>query len=84
MRSEPVSGYGYVATKIAPGPFMTNIAGGRLHRDPELVKQFEEAVPLHRLAQPREIKGLALFLASDASSFVTGTVIPIDGGSTAW
>jgi NAD(P)-dependent dehydrogenase (short-subunit alcohol dehydrogenase family) len=107
LRSEPVSGYGYAATKaavinlarhaatelaqynvlvnaIAPGPFMTNIAGGRLHRDPELVKQFEDAVPLHRLAQPREIKGLALFLASDASSFVTGTVIPIDGGSTAW
>jgi NAD(P)-dependent dehydrogenase (short-subunit alcohol dehydrogenase family) len=107
MRSEPISGYGYVATKaaiinlvrhaatelaqynvlinaIAPGPFYTNIADGRLRRDPDLVKQFEEAVPLHRLAQPSEIKGLALFLASDESSYVTGTVIPIDGGATAW
>jgi len=69
---------------IAPGPFYTNIAGGRLHRDPEMVKLFEEAVPLHRLAQPSEIKGLALYLASDASSYVTGAVIPIDGGATAW
>jgi len=107
MRSEPVSGYAYVATKaalinlvrhaatelaldnvlinaIAPGPFYTNIADGRLRRDPEMVKLFEEAVPLHRIAQPSEIKGLALFLASDASSYVTGTVIPIDGGATAW
>jgi NAD(P)-dependent dehydrogenase (short-subunit alcohol dehydrogenase family) len=76
--------YGVLVNAIAPGPFYTNIAGGRLRREPEIVKQFEEAVPLHRLAEPREIKGLALFLASDASSYVTGTVIPIDGGSTAW
>jgi NAD(P)-dependent dehydrogenase (short-subunit alcohol dehydrogenase family) len=69
---------------IAPGPFYTNIADGRLRRDPDLVKQFEDEVPLHRIAQPDEIKGLALFLASNASSYVTGTVIPIDGGATAW
>lgn len=107
LRSEAVSGYGYVATKaaiinlvrhaatelaqynvlvnaIAPGPFYTNIANGRLRREPEVVKQFEAAVPLGRIAEPREIKGLALYLASDASSYVTGTVIPIDGGATAW
>jgi NAD(P)-dependent dehydrogenase (short-subunit alcohol dehydrogenase family) len=106
LRSELLSGYGYVATKaavinlvrhaalelapynvmvnaIAPGPFLTNIAGGRLHREPETVRQFESMVPLGRIASPGEIKGLALFLASPASSYVTGTVIPIDGGSTA-
>jgi NAD(P)-dependent dehydrogenase (short-subunit alcohol dehydrogenase family) len=68
---------------IAPGPFLTNIAGGRLHRDPEVVKQFAASVPLGRIAATDEIKGLALYLASPASSFHTGTVIPIDGGSTA-
>ena len=68
---------------IAPGPFLTNIAGGRLHRDPEVVKQFAASVPLGRIARPEEIKGLALYLASGASSFHTGTVIPIDGGSSA-
>jgi NAD(P)-dependent dehydrogenase (short-subunit alcohol dehydrogenase family) len=37
-------------------------------------------VPLGRIAQPDELKGLALLLASPAASFITGTVIPIDGG----
>jgi NAD(P)-dependent dehydrogenase (short-subunit alcohol dehydrogenase family) len=68
---------------IAPGPFMTNIAGGRLHREPDVVAKFAAMVPLGRLAQPREIEGLALLLASPAGSFITGAVIPIDGGATA-
>jgi NAD(P)-dependent dehydrogenase (short-subunit alcohol dehydrogenase family) len=68
---------------IAPGPFLTNIAGGRLHRDPEAARLFADTVPLGRLAHPDEIKGLALLLASGAGSFITGAVIPIDGGTTA-
>ncbi len=68
---------------IAPGPFRTNIANGRVKRDPEVARQFAEMVPLGRIAEPDEIKGLALFLASPASSYVTGAVIPIDGGTTA-
>ncbi len=68
---------------IAPGPFMTNIAGGRLHREPEIVAKFAAMVPMGRLAQPHEIEALALLLASPGGSFITGTVIPIDGGATA-
>jgi NAD(P)-dependent dehydrogenase (short-subunit alcohol dehydrogenase family) len=68
---------------IAPGPFVTNIGGGRLHREPDVVKRFADMVPLGRLAKPDEIKGLALLLASPAGSYLTGTVIPIDGGATA-
>ncbi|MGC1302639.1 MAG: SDR family NAD(P)-dependent oxidoreductase [Caulobacteraceae bacterium] len=68
---------------IAPGPFLTNIAGGRLHREPEVAKEFAEMVPQQRLADPSEIQGLALLLASPASSYITGAVIPIDGGVTA-
>jgi len=68
---------------IAPGPFYTNIRGGVMFRDPDVVKRFEEMVPLGRCAQPDEIKGLALLLVSPAGSFITGAVIPIDGGTTA-
>jgi NAD(P)-dependent dehydrogenase (short-subunit alcohol dehydrogenase family) len=75
--------FNVMVNAIAPGPFLTNIAGGRLHREPEVVRQFEAIVPLRRMANPTELKGLALLLASPASSFITGTVIPIDGGISA-
>lgn len=68
---------------IAPGPFFTNIRNRVMHRDPSVAARFAELVPLGRVAQPDEIKGLALLLASPAGSFITGTVIPIDGGTTA-
>ncbi len=74
--------FNVMVNAIAPGPFLTNIAGGRLHRHPEVVREFERTVPLGRIARTDEIKGLALLLASPASSFITGTVIPIDGGTT--
>jgi len=75
--------YNVLVNAIAPGPFLTNIAGGRLHREPETVQKFADMVPLGRIARPDELKGLALLLASPASSFITGAVIPIDGGTTA-
>jgi NAD(P)-dependent dehydrogenase (short-subunit alcohol dehydrogenase family) len=68
---------------IAPGPFLTNIGDGRLHTEPERARKFAAMVPMGRIAQPDEIKGLALLLASPAGSFITGAVIPIDGGATA-
>jgi NAD(P)-dependent dehydrogenase (short-subunit alcohol dehydrogenase family) len=75
--------YNVRVNAIAPGPFLTNIAGGRLHREPDVAAKFAAAVPLGRIADPAEIKGLALLLASPAGSFITGAVIPIDGGTTA-
>jgi NAD(P)-dependent dehydrogenase (short-subunit alcohol dehydrogenase family) len=65
---------------IAPGPFRTNIAGGRMHQ-PATEKIFAETVPLGRIGRPEEIKGVALLLASEASSFITGAVVPVDGGA---
>jgi NAD(P)-dependent dehydrogenase (short-subunit alcohol dehydrogenase family) len=78
-----LASFNVTVNAIAPGPFLTNIAGGRLHRQPEIVREFERLVPMGRIARTAEIKGLALLLASPASSFITGTVIPIDGGTMA-
>jgi NAD(P)-dependent dehydrogenase (short-subunit alcohol dehydrogenase family) len=74
--------YNVLVTGIAPGPFRTGIAGGRISQ-PEVEKMFASMVPLGRIAEPDEIKGLALLLASDASSYMTGITVAIDGGTTA-
>jgi NAD(P)-dependent dehydrogenase (short-subunit alcohol dehydrogenase family) len=65
---------------IAPGPFYTNI-GGRGPIEPALEKQWADTVLLRRMGVRQEVQGIALLLASDASSFMTGAVHPVDGGA---
>ncbi len=77
-----LAAHNVLVTGIAPGPFRTNISGGRIN-NPEVAKYFEAMVPLGRIAEPDEIKGLALLLASPASSYMTGVTIAVDGGATA-
>ena len=72
--------FGILVNCISPGPFMTNIAGGRL-RIPADRKAFEQQSLIGRIGDPEDIKGLALYLASPCSSYVTGSQIVIDGGS---
>ena len=59
--------------------FATNIGGGHL-LDPGLQREFGKAIPMHRVGFPSDMYGLALYLASGASSYVTGQQIVIDGG----
>ena len=64
---------------ILPGPFVTNIADGSL-KDPVVRKAWDDATLMGRIGEPYQIKPLALYLASDASSYVTGAQMMIDGG----
>lgn len=73
--------FNILVNAIAPGPFVTNIGGGHM-RNPETASAFARAVPLRRVATVAEIEGAALFLASAASKYVTGTQIVVDGGVT--
>lgn len=66
---------------IAPGPFVTNIADGVLS-DPAVREAWRAVVPIGRLGDTRQLKPLALFLASDASGHMTGAEIVIDGGTS--
>jgi NAD(P)-dependent dehydrogenase (short-subunit alcohol dehydrogenase family) len=65
---------------IAPGPFVTNI-GGRGPLEPHVEKAWSDTVLLRRMGARQEIQGIALLLASDASSFMTGAIHPVDGGA---
>jgi NAD(P)-dependent dehydrogenase (short-subunit alcohol dehydrogenase family) len=73
--------YGITVNAILPGPFGTEMNRPLLD-DPDRYEAFVSQIPLGRWGEPDEIGGLAVFLASDASSFVTGTGILIDGGWT--
>jgi NAD(P)-dependent dehydrogenase (short-subunit alcohol dehydrogenase family) len=73
--------YNIRVNAMAPGSFLTGIGGGRM-TDPEVQKRFAAANPLGRMARPDDIQGLALYLASPASSYVTGAQLAIDGGGS--
>lgn len=68
----------------APGPFLTDANRRWIGEKPEFEAEVASGVPMGRWGDPREIGGLALFLASDASSYMTGSVIVIDGGKLLW
>ena len=74
--------FGITVNAMLPGPFSTemNVA---LEQDPEKYREFIARIPLGRWGDLDEIGGLAVFLASDASSFVTGAGMTVDGGWTA-
>lgn len=76
-----LAGYNISVNAIAPGFFVTNIGGGHA-KNPAVQEAVARTMPMRRVGFPEDIKGLALFLASPASAYITGQQISIDGGWT--
>lgn len=74
--------HGIRVNAIAPGPFFTDMMNHVRH-DPEKLAKFHEQIPQRRSGGEDDIKGAGVFLASDASAFVTGTTLVVDGGMLA-
>jgi gluconate 5-dehydrogenase len=72
--------HGVRVNALAPGPFYTDMMNHVRH-DPTLLERFERQIPMRRSGEEDDIKGAAVFLASDAARFVTGATLVVDGGT---
>ncbi len=75
------SGRGVRVNAILPAQVINPSLAERLQADEELEAQFLSGIPIGRLGRPQDIAGLAVFLSSDASEWITGALIPLDGGN---
>jgi NAD(P)-dependent dehydrogenase (short-subunit alcohol dehydrogenase family) len=75
--------YGILVNAIAPGWIPTEATEAGMAK-PQNRERMERATPLGRLGNPQEIRGAVIYLASAASSYVTGAILSIDGGYVAW
>jgi NAD(P)-dependent dehydrogenase (short-subunit alcohol dehydrogenase family) len=67
---------------LAPGFIRTEMSAGALDSDPSRMEKVLSRTPLHRLGNPEELAEAAFFLVSDAASYITGVVLPVDGGNS--
>ena len=68
---------------ICPGGLQGHMAGKKGSQSPRFIKQYNKKVPIKRMGRADEVASTALFLASEASSYITGGTIMVDGGWTA-
>lgn len=76
--------HGITVNAIAPGPFLTDANRRWIGERPEFEDEVASSIPMGRWGRPEEMGPLALYLASDASSYMTGSVVVIDGGKLLW
>src|SRR6266478_71936 len=77
------AGRGVRVNAILPAQVINPGREARMAADPALRTKFLSGIPAGRFGEPDDIKGLAVFLASDASAWITGALIPMDGGNLA-
>jgi meso-butanediol dehydrogenase / (S,S)-butanediol dehydrogenase / diacetyl reductase len=74
--------YGIRSNSICPGLIKTDMTAD-LMKDQKLMQEWSKEYPIGRFGKPEDVANACLFLASDESSFITGAVLPVDGGFTA-
>jgi sorbose reductase len=68
---------------VAPGYFLSDMTRQFTEENPELAADWIARIPAGRMGEPEDLDGLVVLLASDASSYLTGQTLVIDGGYTA-
>ena len=74
------SAHGVRVNAIAPGWIETDITRGAVFSDPARLQRIIQRTPMGRMGQPDDVAGAAVFLCSPAAKFITGVVLPVDGG----
>ena len=69
---------------VAPTYINTPLTAFGIEENPEMAKVWVEMTPMHRVGEPEEIGSVVLFLAGDAASLMTGSIVLVDGGYTCW
>jgi NAD(P)-dependent dehydrogenase (short-subunit alcohol dehydrogenase family) len=77
------AGHGVRVNAILPAQVLNPGLEKRIAESPALKDRFLSGIPRGRMGHPDDIKGLSVFLASDSSNWITGALIPMDGGNLA-
>jgi NAD(P)-dependent dehydrogenase (short-subunit alcohol dehydrogenase family) len=67
---------------IAPGFIATDMSAKALNGDMERMQKVMSRTPMGKLGEPEDVAGAALFLTSDAAKYITGVILPVDGGNS--
>jgi len=67
---------------LAPGFIKTDMSAAALNSDPERKHKVLSRTPMGKLGTPEDVANAALFLVSDAAAYITGAVLPVDGGNS--